>query len=333
MQAIPHQGVMLVGEALVDEFAEQPVAGGAPLNVARSLAALGVQATLVSRLGLSQHRGPGTGASAADAGARLVLASLRRFGLSEEGLQYDAQHATGRVSVVEEGGSHAFHIHPDAAWDHLDVAPALARLQARPPAVLYFGSLAQRGPISRACIQTLLREAKALRCLRYLDLNLREGCMVPDLVAACLSQADWLKLNDQELRQVHQWFGHGALDPLQPARQMQGAVSILLRRFGVQRLILTRGVAGYACFDARGEVLAEGDGQQDLTLVDTVGAGDAFSAMALAAHLRGLGAEAALQRANAYAAAICGQRGPIPDKDSFFQPFMHGLDQAGVATA
>lgn len=337
MNAVHSSGVMLVGEALVDEFAEQPVAGGAPLNVARSLAALGVPATLVSRLGLSQHvrqhQGPGTGASAADAGARLVLASLRRFGLDEQGLQFDTAHATGRVSVVEEGGTHAFRIHPDAAWDHLDGTAARALLQKRPPAVLYFGSLAQRAPASRAAIQALLQDARRLGCLRYLDLNLREGCTEPSLVADCLAQADWLKLNDPELRQVHQWFGSGPLDPLQPARQLQPAVQALMRRFGVRRLILTRGAAGHACFDARGEVLAEGPGRQDLTLVDTVGAGDAFSAMTLAAHLRGLDIAPALHLANGYAAAICGQRGPIPDKDPFFQPWQQALAQTGVATA
>lgn len=326
-------GVMLVGEALVDEFAEQPVAGGAPLNVARSLAALGQPALLVSRLGLQQRQGQGSGASGADAGARLVLASMRRFGLDEQGLQHDACHATGRVSVVEEGGAHAFVIHPDAAWDHLDEAPAQALMQQQDPAVLYFGSLAQRALPSRTAIQGLLRSAQARGCLRYLDLNLREGCMQPQLVADSLAQADWLKLNDAELLQLRRWFGAGPLDPLEPAAQLQRPVAALLRRFGVQRLVLTRGAAGYACFGADGEVLAEGPGRQDLTLVDTVGAGDAFSAMVLAAHLQRVPLARALELANGYAAAICGQRGPLPAADSFFQPWRQALGHAGALAA
>ncbi|MGM9513002.1 PfkB family carbohydrate kinase [Roseateles sp. DB2] len=330
-------GVMLVGEALVDEFTEQPVAGGAPLNVARSLAALGLPALLVSRLGLQQRQGQGAGASGADAGARLVLASMRRFGLDEQGLQFDARHATGRVSVVEEGGAHAFVIHPDAAWDHLDEAPAQALMESEAPAVLYFGSLAQRILPSRTAIQSLLRSAQAGGCLRYLDLNLREGCMqaevMESLVADSLAQADWLKLNDAELLQLQRWFGAGPLDPLQPAAQLQRPVATLLRRFGVQRLVLTRGAAGYACFDADGEVLAEGPGRQDLTLIDTVGAGDAFSAMVLAAHLRSVPLARAMELANGYAAAICGQRGPLPQADSFFQPWRQALGHAGLLVA
>ncbi|HLO94099.1 MAG TPA: fructokinase, partial [Burkholderiaceae bacterium] len=236
MQAQLQSGVMLVGEALVDEFAEQPVAGGAPLNVARSLAALGLPALLVSRLGLQQRCEPGTGASGADAGARLVLASMRRFALSEQGLQFDAGRATGRVSVVEEGGSHAFLIHADAAWDHLDALPAQALLQRGAPAVLYFGSLAQRARSSREAIQGLLCTAQARGCLRYLDLNLREGQVDAGIVAGSLAQADWLKLNDAELVQLQRWFGAGPLDPLAPAAQLRRPVASLLRRFGVQRL-------------------------------------------------------------------------------------------------
>ena len=333
MDAQLQSGVMLVGESLVDEFAEQPVAGGAPLNVARSLSALGLPALLVSRLGLQQRQGQGTGASGADAGARLVLASMRRFSLSEQGLQFDAHHATGRVSVEEEGGSHAFLIHPDAAWDHLGEAPAQALMERQVPAVLYFGSLAQRALPSRLAIQGLLRTAQTRGCLRYLDLNLREGQVNVDIVADSLVQADWLKLNDLELAQLQRWFGTCSLDPLQPAAQLQRPVAALLRRFGVQRLFLTRGAAGYACFGADGALLAEGPGRQDLTLVDTVGAGDAFSAMVLAAHLRRVPLSQALALANGYAAAICGQRGPLPAADSFFQPWRETLGHAGALAA
>ena len=329
--------VMLVGEALVDEFAERPVAGGAPLNVARSLAALGLPALLVARLGLCRHLdlglGAGTHGTAVDAGARLVLASMRRFGLSRRGLQFDAGRATGRVSVLEEGSAHAFHIHPDAAWDRLDTAPALALLESHRPRLLYFGSLARRAPASRQCIQRLAEAARGLRSLCYLDLNLREGAMDVEVIAECLGQADWLKLNDAELLQVQRWFGAGGLDPLAPAASLQRPVAALLRRFGVQRLVLTRGAAGYACFGPAGELLAEGAGRQDLTLVDTVGAGDAFSAMLLAAVLHDLPLEQGLALANAYAAAICGQRGPVPDQDSFFQPWRSALGNAGVIAA
>src|SRR5258708_14352231 len=42
---------------------------------------------------------------------------------------------------------------------------------------------------------------------RFYDVNLRPRCYTPVLVAELLQSADVVKLNEQELAQVEQWFG------------------------------------------------------------------------------------------------------------------------------
>ncbi|MCV2421170.1 PfkB family carbohydrate kinase [Paucibacter sp. DJ2R-2] len=327
----PSSAVLLVGEALVDEFHERQVAGGAPFNLARSLGALladgpGSQAPVcfVSRIGHG------------DAGGALIRTSLQRFGLATEGVQIDPTHATGRVTVSEQfaaDGSpagHSFHIHTPAAWDFIASEPALASLEALRPRFLYFGTLAQRGAVSGASIQALAKQARSLGCTRYLDLNLRAGTDTPELAAASLAQADWLKVNDEELGLLFRWFGRvgdAALNPLGDAQALSSAVATLMQRFGLQRLILTRGSAGYAAFAADGELLAQGSGLAIAQLVDTVGAGDAFSAMLLASQMGGHALPDSLQLANRYAAALCGERGPMPEDDAFFLPWRQALQQ------
>jgi len=301
--------VLLVGEALVDEFFERRVAGGAPFNVARSLAALapGLPVCMVSRL------------NPTDEGGAALIASSQRFGMNLAGIQHDGAHPTGRVTVVEEGGSHRFEIHTPSAWDFIELAPAQALLAGTPPALFYFGTLAQRGEVSRASIRALTDQAGALGATRYLDLNLREGTSDAELAAESLARADWLKVNEDELAQLFTWFG---------VAQDAAPLHRLMKRFGLQRLILTRGAGGYAAFDAEGALLAEGGGVDVPHCVDTVGAGDGFSAMLLSAVLSGFDLPAALALANRYAAALCGQRGPLPDDDAFFSPWQALLKEA-----
>ncbi|NCT82348.1 MAG: fructokinase [Comamonadaceae bacterium] len=282
--------VHVIGEALVDEFHDGPVAGGAPFNVARSLAALRVPVRFSSRIGDG------------DAAGRLVIDSAVRFGLDVGGIQRDARHATGRVSVHEEGGGHRFEIHADAAWDHLE-APAV-----RDAGIVYFGTLAQRQPASRAAIRGTVKRAAGLRLL---DLNLRPGTERPELAAESLMLADWVKINEGELERLLGWF-----EPELPA---------LMARFALQRLIVTRGEAGYALYGEHGRMIASGAGVAQPALVDSVGAGDAFTAMLLAGLAQRRDVAATLQLANRYAAMICGVRGPLPADPSALAPWREAL--------
>ncbi len=283
--------VLVMGEALVDEFHDGAVAGGAPFNVARSLAGLGVPVRFVSRIG------------ADDAAGRLVLDSAARFGLAVDGIQRDAVHATGRVSVHEgEGGSHRFEIHADAAWDHL--APPATVDAGR----VYFGSLMQRHAVSRAALRAVLKRARAPRLL---DLNLRPGTDTPDLAAESLMLADQVKINEDELERLLAWF-----EPTLPA---------LMVRFALQELLVTRGAAGYALYGEHGQLLAAGDGVAQPDFVDSVGAGDGFTAMLLAGHALRRDRAATLQLANRYAAMICGVRGPLPDAPAALRPWREAL--------
>jgi fructokinase len=286
--------ILVLGEALVDEFHDGAVAGGAPFNVARSLAALGAPVRFVSRIG------------ADDAAGRQVLGGAVRFGLCIEDIQRDPAHATGRVSIHEDvGGSHRFEIHADAAWDHLE-APAVADA-----GIVYFGSLAQRHAVSRAAIRKTVKRVGRSSGLRLLDLNLRPGTDSPGLAAEVLMLADWVKLNEDELDCLLAWF-----EPTLPA---------LMARFALQGLVLTRGAAGYALHGEQGQLLATGEGVAQPALVDSVGAGDGFTALLLAGLSLGRDLGATLHLANRYAAMICGVRGPLPSDPAVLAPWREAL--------
>ena len=88
-------------------------------------------------------------------------------------------------------------------------------------------------------------------------------------------------------------------------------VARLMDQYQLQRLVVTRGPQGYASFNSQGVCDAEGPGLIVPAIVDTVGAGDGFSAMLLACQVAGRTLPWSLALANEYAASVCGHRGPL----------------------
>jgi len=187
--------------------------------------------------------------------------------------------------------------------------------------VIYFGTLAQRSPPSRATIRALVAQTPATR---FLDLNLRGQADERDIAQASLILADWVKVNDDELATLLNWFGAtGRGAPAWGSELHARAVAALIRRFELARLIVTRGAIGYAAFDKDGGCDIVGSAAPVAHLVDTIGAGDALSAMVLAGLVRGDALSASLEKANRFAAAVCGIAGPLPAvaDDAFFAPW------------
>ncbi|WP_338770922.1 PfkB family carbohydrate kinase [Massilia sp. METH4] len=298
------QAIAVFGEALVDDFGTTQVVGGAPFNVARHLAGFGVPALMITRIG-------------ADANGAAVRAQFSRFGMLEAGLQTDPRRPTGRVVVEQDEHGHRFDILPDQAYDHIDADEALAALAApgmAAPGMLYFGTLAQRGDVSRAALGSMIAAAAAPR---YLDLNLRDGQVPARHVLEAIGQAHILKVNEEELQWVHaarglpRPAGEDVLDAAAAA-----AANALIDAFGLRGMIVTLGPRGALWLGADGTRL-HAAAPDAIEIVDTVGAGDAFSAVFLLGDRLGWPLDTTLERANAFAAAICGVRGAVPPDPAF----------------
>ena len=310
--------IVVVGEALVDVFADREVVGGAPFNVARNLAGLGAHVTMVTRVG-------------DDAAGRRVADEYEHFGIDPHGLQHDATRATGLVLVALSPDGPRYRIAEDAAWDALDVTAALDAIRRVSPQAVCFGTLAQRTATGREAVVRIVGETGAPRLL---DLNLRVdddgGPAAADalrVVHGSLGFADIVKVNADELAALLAWFvtpldGAAVVErrPREPAARAteQAAVRRLVERFALQGLIVTRGAAGCAAYDGLGTCLAEAESTA-VDVIDTVGAGDAFVAVMLLGRTRGWPMRLGLERATAFAGAVCTLRGAVADDDAFYQ--------------
>jgi fructokinase len=306
--------VLILGEALIDHFPETQVVGGAPFNVARNLAALGALPLFITRVG-------------EDADAATLLSEFTRWSMPISGVQRDALRLTGNVQVTFLDGQPQYFIAPNQAWDAINLAHAQESLGMFKPSIVCFGTLAQRDAISRAAIRGVV---EAARCLRVLDLNLRQCDDNEAISAWSLAHADIVKVNDDELEQLLAWFvSRQSKDVVWGSATHRQDIRVLMGRFGFSRLIVTRGAKGYAAFDAQGAVLAIGEAPV-VSVIDTVGAGDAFFAVCLLGEIFGWNFAESLSRASEFAASVCTLRGAVSVEKNFYQLWRERFGLAAV---
>jgi len=308
MSAPNSTGATIVfGEALVDDFATEQVVGGAPFNVARHLAAFMAPQLMITRVG-------------DDKNGATILAEFERFAMSQAGLQRDPIEETGRVIVERGPQGHRFVIVPNQAYDYIAREPALAAAKTFRGDAFYFGTLAQRSERSRGTLKALLSGTTGTR---FLDVNMRDGQVDERTVSDSLHAADIAKVNEEELQTLFGWyFQLGPNDAPMAADETRSACGALLQMFGLQALIVTLGHRGSVYFGADGVTVDTRDTPAPPFVIDTVGAGDAFSAIFLLGRARGWPLELTLARANEFAGAICAIPGAVPRDLGFYDKWM-----------
>jgi len=294
----PTRSVILFGEVLIDAFPDRLILGGAPFNVARHLRAFGLNPILISRTGNDEFR-------------NVLLNAMGHFGMETLGVQCDPTHPTGQVRVHVGKEGHRFEILPDQAYDFIH--PAITRMVtlSAQADLVYFGTLAQRNKTSRRALGTLLRSNAAPRML---DLNLRKPWYDLPTLKRSLAHADILKVNEEELATLTGVLRLQVVDE-------RAAAEMLIRQYDLECMLVTYGEMGAWLLNKDGtEVNIDGIAGQ--TIADTVGAGDAFSAVFITGALSGWPVQQTLTRANHFAAALCGQHGAIPENPAFYTPFL-----------
>jgi len=282
--------ILSCGEVLWDLFPEGARFGGAPANFACHAALLGGDVTMLSAVGK-------------DIRGDEAVTILRGFGVEIYLVQRIADAITGSVGVnVDTAGKPSFEIHAGSAWDLINWTDALEAKLSEVDAI-YFGTLGQRGAVSRATIRRAMELARERGILRVLDVNLRSPFYDAALIRESIAQASVLKLSDDELSEVATACGI-ALDT-----KPEATLRSLLTRFGLHLVVMTRGAEGALFVSPNGVIDQPGI---PTTVVDTVGAGDSFMAAFVLGILRGDAPEVILQKACEIASAVCSQSGAVP---------------------
>lgn len=275
--------ITCVGEVLWDALPGGIYLGGAPLNVCLNLNRLGAEARMVSRVGEDR-----LGSEAKD--------RIERGGLDSDFIQVDKEHETGFVKVqLNSDGDPEYVIMQPVAWDFINLQQKkIVELLENSWAVVY-GTLAHRQNHG-------LRNLSELSCLKVLDMNLRAPHFVKDTVMELVKGADILKMNLDELELLKSWYSISG--------GTEKALREIAARCNCLTICVTRGGDGAVMLHKRQWFE---HGGYPVTVMDAVGAGDAF----LAALLYGLSVdrnqEELLPLANAAGAYVASQSGANPE--------------------
>jgi len=283
--------VVGVGEVLWDLLLTGPQLGGAPANFAYHAHALGAQTHVITRVGKDDYGSE-------------IIRRFQEMGLSGSAVQVDdvARTGTAKVELSGDGLAH-FTVQENVAWDFIALTPE-ALGAARVADAICFGSLAQRSETSRNTIQTLVAATRA-KALRVFDVNLRQQFYSRRVIEESLQLANVMKLNDNELPILAKM--------LHLIGSIEEQIERLAHIYKLQLIALTRGANGSLLYQESEAGQRWSDCEsRPVQVVDTVGAGDSFTAAMVLGLLRKMDLDQINSIANEVARYVCSQSGATP---------------------
>ncbi|MDH3721370.1 MAG: PfkB family carbohydrate kinase [Desulfobacterales bacterium] len=290
--------ICVVGEILFDVFPSYKRLGGAPFNFAFHLKNLGFPVRFISRIGN-------------DPDGKKILSLLERYRFDLNDIQLDDIHPTGTVKVkLDEYGVPQFRITSDVAYDYIEFIPEVHRELIRQAELVYFGSLVQRSQHGFENVQKIIA-GKASSAVGFYDINLRPDCYNDRLIFESLLRANAIKLNQEEFEELKRLMMF--------EKNSRSFVQHLLDAYGLNIISLTKGHEGSDLYTRNGNFSI--DAAKPEVVADSVGAGDAYSAMLAAGLIKNMPPEIIIQNASAFASSICEIKGAIPGTEAFYEPF------------
>lgn len=275
-----------IGEILWDILPNGKHLGGAPANFAYISKQLGNNGIVLSRVGNDEF-------------GKEILSELKLKNISTDLIQIAAENPTGIVKVRLENGQPNYEIVENVAWDFLEFTENWNNVAERCDAVC-FGSLAQRGKISRETIRKFVEKTKGLRIF---DVNLRQNYFSNEILHESFRLANIVKLNHEELPIISEIF------EIEGAKLIEKAEKLLLE-FDLKMICVTRGGNGSLLITQ--DAVSEHKGLK-IKIADTIGAGDSFTAGMTHGILRDWTLEKINDFANKVGAFVASNTGAMPD--------------------
>jgi fructokinase len=279
------------GAVIWDGIGSESLLGGDSLNVTVNLCRLGADSSLLTRLGDDEK-------------GRQAKSRMESLGIGMQYVQIDPLHQTGYSEVIlDENRIPSYRFAPDASDEYITVDEKLLdNIRRDQFDVFWYSSYCQGSAASRSSLFHILEHGNFK--LNFCDINIRRDFYPEHMLMDSFRFADILKLNDEEVSLVKTELFKKDLTEEQFAERVQ-------KDFDIPLLCVTKGPKGCTIYNQNHE-------RKDLPAapfdrVDTVGAGDAFSAAFLMHYCTNGDPLKAACQGNKLGGFVASQHGAIPD--------------------
>lgn len=280
-----------IGEILWDVYPDSKRLGGAPFNFIYHIKKLIGKANFISSVGN-------------DTEGKELLNILKKNDFNTDTIFIDNDHPTGKVLVtLDENKTPQFKMSSTSCFDFLQLTEK-AKQVIDESDLIYFGTFTSRSEVSRNTIQSILNKPNKKY---FCDLNLRHNFYTIDFIEQALISSNVLKINEEEFYKLQNIFGFPA--------DLENAIQDLISKYKIDLIALTMGEVGSKLFTSMDYHFYQ---QEKIEVVDTLGAGDAFSAILCLGYLNNFPLEKINKLANQFAAEICKINGAIPESDKLY---------------
>jgi len=288
--------VLAFGELLWDIIGGKAYIGGAPFNLASHLAKMDVKSTYISTVGK-------------DSLGEKALKIAEKYGLDPNYIAIHPHLPTGKVDVyLNQKGHPKYTINKDTAWDQIILKERYMDLLFKENWDAFcFGTLAQRTESNRKVLQGLFSN---LNCeYIFYDVNLRQNFYQKEWIEHSLYSSNIVKLNEEEVTTLSELL----LGKVVNKEEFCHAIS---SEYSLKIICITLGENGSIVYDGQEFFRVSG---VKVKVVDTVGAGDSFSAAFLFSLLSGLTPRESGSFANQVGAFVASQSGAVPEYSSILK--------------
>lgn len=275
--------ILSFGEIIWDVYETEKFIGGAPLNLAAHCSKQGAESFMLSAVGND------------DLG-KCALEEVKSFNVKTDFVSVNQEKETGKCIVtLNKSGVPSYNVLTDVAYDYIKTPDNIKNFEFD---VFCFGTLALRSRENLETVKSILKNINIKKI--YCDINIRPPFFSDETILFALSNANILKISDEELHFVTEAC---ALKELEDIAEIYKNLEFIL---------LTQGENGATVYDCKNKKTFT-ENAPKVEVKSTVGAGDSFGATFICEYFKTNDTKKSLKKATEISAFVVSKKEAIPE--------------------